>query len=169
MTSSEGFQHHFSIISKFICCGFYMKKNVAFTLISFAVLKWDEYLSVQLPFELPVHIPVQLVLEPEVNWLDQNVNEQECRWNNTKSPPRVVTFYVLVSPFHSGQMKLVWDIGVWNVIGIFLPPFSWLWLLCRYCKILGSLSLVSIQKVDSRSITLVVWDVVRKMPRQRTC
>ena len=33
------FQQHFSIISKFICCGFYMKKNVAFTLISFAVLK----------------------------------------------------------------------------------------------------------------------------------
>ena len=35
-----------------------MKKNVAFTLISFAVLK-----SVQLPFELPVQIPVQLLLE----------------------------------------------------------------------------------------------------------
>ena len=86
-----------------------------------------------------------------------------------KVSPRVVTFYVLVFTFHSGQMKLVWDIGVWTVIGIFLPPFSWLWLLCRYCKILGSLSLVSIQKLDSRSITLVVWDVVRKMPRQRTC
>ena len=28
-----------------------MKKNVAFTLISFAVLKWDESLSVQLLFE----------------------------------------------------------------------------------------------------------------------
>ena len=39
MTSSEGFQQHFSVISKFVCCGFYMKKNVAFTLISFAVLK----------------------------------------------------------------------------------------------------------------------------------
>ena len=37
--SSEGFQQHFSIISKSVCCGFYMKKNVAFTLISFAVLK----------------------------------------------------------------------------------------------------------------------------------
>jgi hypothetical protein len=86
-----------------------------------------------------------------------------------KVSPRVVTFYVLVFTFHSGPMKLVWDIGVWTVIGIFLPPFSWLWLLCRYCKILGSLSLVSIQKLDSRSITLVVWDVVRKMPRQRTC
>ena len=30
MTSSEGFQQHFSIISKYVCCGFYMKKNVAF-------------------------------------------------------------------------------------------------------------------------------------------
>ena len=45
MTSSEGFQHHFNIISKFVCCGFYMKQNVAFTLISVAVLKWDECLS----------------------------------------------------------------------------------------------------------------------------
>ena len=54
MTSSKGFQHHVNIISKFVCCGCYMKKNVAFTLISFAVLKWDECLSFQLPFELPV-------------------------------------------------------------------------------------------------------------------
>ena len=52
MTSSEGFQHHFTIISKFVCCDFYLKKNVAFTLISFAVLKWDEYLSFQLPFQI---------------------------------------------------------------------------------------------------------------------
>ena len=49
-----------------------MKKNVDFTLISFAVLKCDDCLSVQLPFELPVQIPVQLLLE-----LDQNVNELE--------------------------------------------------------------------------------------------
>ena len=39
MTSSEGFQHHLSMIPKFVCCGFYMKKKVAFTLIAFAVLK----------------------------------------------------------------------------------------------------------------------------------
>jgi hypothetical protein len=39
MSSSEGFQQHFSIISKVVCCGFYIKENVAFTLISFAVLK----------------------------------------------------------------------------------------------------------------------------------
>ena len=32
MTSSEGFQHHLSMIPKFVCCGFYMKKVVAFTL-----------------------------------------------------------------------------------------------------------------------------------------
>ena len=50
-----------------------MKKNVAFTLISFAVLKWDERLSVQLQFELPV----RMVLELEANWLDQNMNELE--------------------------------------------------------------------------------------------
>ena len=52
-----------------------MKKNLAFTLISFAVLKCDDCLSVQVPFELPVHIPVQLVLELQANWLDQNMNE----------------------------------------------------------------------------------------------
>ena len=73
----KSFQHHFSIISKFVCCGFYIKKDKAFTLISFALLKWDECLSVQLPFELPVEIPVQLHLELEVNWLFQNVNELE--------------------------------------------------------------------------------------------
>ena len=50
-----------------------MKKNVAFTLISFAVLKWEDYLSVQVPFELPV----QLLLELEANWIDQNMNELE--------------------------------------------------------------------------------------------
>ena len=55
----------------------YKKKNVAFTLISFAVLKWDDFLSVQVPFELPVQIPVQLLLDLEANWLDQNVNELE--------------------------------------------------------------------------------------------
>ena len=54
-----------------------MKKNVAFTLISFAVLKWGKCLSVQLPFELPVQIPIQLLLEVEANLLDQNVNELE--------------------------------------------------------------------------------------------
>ena len=33
---------------------FYIKKNVALTVISFAVLKWDDCLSVQLPFEILV-------------------------------------------------------------------------------------------------------------------
>ena len=44
MTSSEGFQQHFSIISKSVCCGLYIKKNVAFTVISLAVLKCDDFL-----------------------------------------------------------------------------------------------------------------------------
>ena len=54
-----------------------MTKNIAFTLISFAVLKWDDHLSFQLPFELLVQIPVQMLTELEANWLDQNVNELE--------------------------------------------------------------------------------------------
>ena len=54
-----------------------MKKNVAFTLISFAVLKWYDCLSVQLPFELPVQIPVQLLLELELNLLVENVIQLE--------------------------------------------------------------------------------------------
>ena len=54
-----------------------MKKNVAFTLISFTVLKWDVCLSVQLPFELLFQIPVQLLLKLEPNWRVQNVIELE--------------------------------------------------------------------------------------------
>ena len=79
MTSSEGFQYHFSITSKVISCGSTWKRNVAFSLtyvsgiLSFAVLKWDEYLLVQWSFE----IPVQMLLEPEGNLLDQNGKELE--------------------------------------------------------------------------------------------
>ena len=51
-----------------------MKKNVAFT---FAVLKWVGCLSVQVPFKLPVWIPVQLLLELKAYYVDQNVNELE--------------------------------------------------------------------------------------------
>ena len=75
----EGLQQHFSIISKFVCCGcgFYKKKHVAFIVISFAILKWGDFLSVQLPFEIPVQILVQFllvqVLEPDLPV--QNVSE----------------------------------------------------------------------------------------------
>ena len=65
----------FSIDTVF--CGFYLKMNVAFTLISFAVLKWDDCLSGQLAFELPVQIAVQLLLELELNSLVQNARELE--------------------------------------------------------------------------------------------
>ena len=54
-----------------------MKNNVAFTLIPFAVLKWNGFLAVQLPFELPVQTPVQLLLELEPNLLVQDVIELE--------------------------------------------------------------------------------------------
>ena len=63
------------MISKFVCCDFYLKNNARN--FSFAVLKGDDCLSVQVPFELPVLIPVLLVLEIQANWLDQNVNELE--------------------------------------------------------------------------------------------
>ena len=39
MTSSEEFQHHFNNITRIVCCGCYMKKNIAFTLISFHFLR----------------------------------------------------------------------------------------------------------------------------------
>ena len=85
MTSSEGFQQHFSIFLKLVSCGFHMKENVAFTVMSFAVLKWDDYLSVQmepalsvqLPFEILVQIPVQLLQELEPNLPVQNGIELE--------------------------------------------------------------------------------------------
>ena len=64
-----------------------MKKNVAFTLISFAVLKWHECLSFQLPFELTVEIPVQLHLELEVNLLVHNVIEREIEREKVQMKP----------------------------------------------------------------------------------
>ena len=92
MTSSKGFQHHFNIISKFVSCGCYMKKNAAFALISFALLKLHECLSFQLPFELTVEIPVQLHLELEVNLLVHNVIEREIEREK-------VVVVVVVDPF----------------------------------------------------------------------
>ena len=90
MTSSKGFQHHFNIISKFVCCGCYMKKNAAFALISFAVLKWHECLSFQLPFELTVELPVQLHLELEVNLLVRNVIEREIEREKVQMKPPTI-------------------------------------------------------------------------------
>ena len=63
--------------SELVCCGFYMKKNAAFTPISFVVLICDECLSVQLPFELPVEVPFGLHLELEGNLLDLNMTGLE--------------------------------------------------------------------------------------------
>ena len=67
-----------------------MKKNEAFILTYFAVLKWDECLYVK-PIAIWVQIPDQILLKLEPNWLDQNVNEIEfelpisrCRWNDPK-------------------------------------------------------------------------------------
>ena len=107
MMSSEGFQYHFSIISKFICCDCYMKKNVAFTLISFAVLKWHECLSFQLPFELTVEIPVQLHLELEVNLLVHNVIEREIEREKVQMKPPTVwsEMWLLSFPHHSCQKR----------------------------------------------------------------
>ena len=64
-----------------------MKKNPAFALISFAVLKWHECLSFQLPFELTVEIPVQLHLELEVNLLVRNVVEREIERERVQMKP----------------------------------------------------------------------------------
>ena len=95
MTSSEGFQHHFNIISKFVCCGCYMKKNADFALISFDVLKWHECLSFQLPFELTVEIPVQLHLELEVNLLVCNVIERKIEREKVQmKPPSIHTTFL---------------------------------------------------------------------------
>ena len=100
MTSSKGFQHHFNIISKFVFRGCYMKKNAAFVLISFAVLKWHECLSFQLPFELTVEIPVQLHLELEVNLLFHNVIEREIEREKVQMKPP------------QGQCTVVTDIDI---------------------------------------------------------
>ena len=97
MTSSKGFQHHFNIISNFFCHGCYMKKNPAFALISFAVLKWHECLSFQLPFELTVEIPVQLHLELEVNLLVCSVVEREIERERVQmKPPDILYNYLRI-------------------------------------------------------------------------
>ena len=80
MTSSEGFQQHFSIISKDVVVVFNMKKNAAFKLIYFAVLIWDDCLSVQLQFELLVQVPVgtsSVASRARTKQLVQNVIELE--------------------------------------------------------------------------------------------
>jgi hypothetical protein len=105
MTSSEGFQQHFSIICKLVCCGFYVVKNVAFTLISFAVLKCDACLSVHLPFELSLQIPVHLLLELEVNLLDQNVYELEFELSRMKAATIVLKYCFKVQSISLSQFN----------------------------------------------------------------
>ena len=68
-----------------------MKKNAAFALISFAVLKWHECLSFQLPFELTVELPVQLQLELEVNLLVHNVIEREIEREKVQMKPSSIS------------------------------------------------------------------------------
>ena len=54
-----------------------MKKNVAFIFVSLS-LYWNEMILYQFNYhELPVQMPVQLLLELELNWLVQNVIELE--------------------------------------------------------------------------------------------
>ena len=43
----------------------------------------NECLSVQLPFELLVQIPVQMLLELEANLVDENVNELDFELSRT--------------------------------------------------------------------------------------
>ena len=62
-----------------------MENNIAFTLISFVVQKWDDY-SVQELFELPVQIMVQLLLELQANWL---VNELEFELSKTRKTLKI--------------------------------------------------------------------------------
>ena len=83
-----------------------MKKNVAFTLISFAVLKWHECLSFQLPFELTVEIPVQLHLELEVNLLVHNVIEREIEREKVQmKPPIEAAHTVYIVAWFVGAIK----------------------------------------------------------------
>ena len=55
MTGSEEFQQHLRIILKFICCGFYMTKNVGFILYFFAAQRTNLLAQNvnELEFELP--------------------------------------------------------------------------------------------------------------------
>ena len=86
-----------------------MKKNAAFALISFAVLKWHECLSFQLPFELTVELPVQLHLELEVNLLVRNVIEREIERENVQmKPPKEKQVNLLFQTIFS-NIFLIWN------------------------------------------------------------
>ena len=84
MTSLEELEHPFKIILKFVSCGFYVKQNVAFKLISF--LKYWNEMIVQLPFLLPFEVSFHLHIDLELNLLEQNANELEI-----ELPSRIVT------------------------------------------------------------------------------
>ena len=78
-----------------------MKKNVAFTLISFGLLKWDEYLSFQLPFELPFEITFQLLLE----CTNENVDETNPYFQLFDLKPNNLTTKISFSEDEAPKMK----------------------------------------------------------------
>ena len=83
-----------------------MKKNPAFALISFAVLKWHECLSFQLPFELTVEIPVQLHLELEVNLLVRNVVEREIESERLQMKPPLCSNDIFINWWNRKQKSV---------------------------------------------------------------
>ena len=94
-----------------------MKKIVAFTLISFAVLKWGVCLSVQVPFELSVQILVQLLLELVANWRDQNVNELEFELSRMWMKQSNALWHDTVVPI---------DYNFWHYLNVVTLTIVWL-------------------------------------------
>ena len=107
MTSLKGFQQRFSIISKSVCCGFYMKMNVAFTLFSFALLKWNDCLSVPLPFELSIQIPLKHSL---VKTISTGVGGGQIMYTTRLLPPPRI-FSLSYGPAAASHRHSNWE---WN-------------------------------------------------------
>ena len=91
-------------------------KKCSYYTYLFCCTEMDDCLSVQVLFELLVQIPVQLLLELEANWLDQNVNELEFELSRIfmKRPLVWKLSHILIGKTLPDQhLKIVADRQIW--------------------------------------------------------
>ena len=158
-----------------------MKKRVAFTLISFAVLKWHECLSFQLPFELTVEILVQLHLELEVKWSEITSSQRNWKGKGTDETPhyplpnkhgdilifvfnwRFLNLWVEISYMYKGEFRNMYCffVAISNLWWSFFP--TWNYVQFRYKFVQTSLWSRNLYKgvtdnkfVSARSLKTIV-------------
>ena len=89
MTSSEGFQEHFSIISKFVCCDFYLKKECSFynhlfccTEIRWMFISWTTIWVTSLDTGSVASRARRQLTSSKCEWTRIWSRYLECRWNH---------------------------------------------------------------------------------------